>query len=105
MTRAELRRQAREAATPKKTYTLNEDQILGIKNEAVEKASEKAFFLMLAIPVMVLHDKYWEKTAKKRCPEFVEQCLDLYDSVEKGLVSLEDLKQCLYEESGIKIER
>jgi hypothetical protein len=32
-------------------------------------------------------------------------CLELYDSFEKGYVSLEDIRQCLWEEGGIKIER
>lgn len=105
MNRAERRRQDKTQKAPAKTYTLNEDQIKAIKNDAVQEASEKAFLLMLAIPVMILHDKYWEKTSKKRCPEFVEKCLDLYDSVEKEFVSLDDLKKCLFEESGIKIER
>lgn len=105
MGRAEQRRAEREAQKGKKTYTLTQEQIDKIKDDAVKEASDIAFLLMLAIPVMVLHDKWWEKTAKKRCPVFVDQCLDLFDRFSKDYVSLEDLKQCLYEESGIKLER
>ena len=105
MGRAEQRRAEREAQKGKKTYTLTQEQIDKIKDDAVKEASDVAFLLMLAIPVMVLHDKWWEKTAKKRCPVFVDQCLDLFDSFSKDYVSLEDLKRCLYEESGIKLER
>ena len=80
MGRAEQRRAEREAQKGKKTYTLTQEQIDKIKDDAVKEASDVAFLLMLAIPVMVLHDKWWEKTAKKRCPVFVDQCLDLFDS-------------------------
>lgn len=89
----------------KKVYTLTQSQINQIKKDAVAEASDKAFFLMLAIPVMILHDKWWEKTSKKRCPKFIDQCLDLYDSFNRDYVTLEDLKECLWEEGGIKLER
>lgn len=105
MNRAEMRRAKRENSKKQKTYTLTQAQIDSIKQEAIKEAVDKAFLLMLAIPVMVLHDKWWEKSAKKRCPKFVDQCLDLYDSFEKDYVTLEDLKQCLEEESGVRLER
>ena len=105
MGRAEQRRAQREAQKSNKIYTLTQEQIDKIKDDAVREASDTAFLLMLAIPVMVLHDKYWEKTAKKKCPIFVDQCLDLFESFSADRVSLEDLKQCLLEESGIKLER
>lgn len=60
---------------------------------------------MLAIPIMVLHDKYWVKTASKRLPEFVDKCLDLYDSFERGYVTLEEINEVLWNEGGIKLER
>lgn len=105
MNRAEMRRAKRENNKKQKTYTLTQVQIDTIKQEAIKEAVDRAFLLMLVIPVMVLHDKWWEKSAKKRCSKFVDQCLDLYDSFEKDYVTLEDLKQCLEEESGVKIER
>lgn len=105
MNRAEMRRAKRENSKKQKTYTLTQAQIDVIKQGATKEAVDKAFFLMLAIPVMVLHDKWWEKSASTRCPKFVDQCLDLYDSFEKDYVTLEDLRQCLEEESGVRIER
>ena len=105
MSRAEQRRAQREAQKSKKTYTLTQEQIDKIKDDAVREASDVAFQLMLAIPVMVLHAKWWEKTAKKRCPVFVDQCLDLIECFSKDNVTLDDLKQCLYEEGGISLER
>ena len=31
--------------------------------------------------------------------------LDLYDSYEKGYVTLDELEQCLWEEAGIKFDK
>ena len=45
------------------------------------------------------------KTAKKRLPEFVDKCLDLYDSWDKGYVTIEELTEVLWDEGGIKLER
>jgi hypothetical protein len=105
MGRAENRRAMKAQSKQNKVYTLTQAQIDKIKDDAVTEASNTAFLLMLAIPVMVLHDKHWVKTAKQKIPKFVDQCLDLYDSFSKDLVTLEDLQGCLEEESGIKIER
>lgn len=74
------------------------------------EASNKAFFLMLAIPVMVIHDKYpqlmrRDVEGKSRAERFADLCIDLYDSFDRGYITLEDFHQCLWEEAGIKIER
>lgn len=106
MSRAEMRRQQREAAKAGKMYNLNVAQIQSLKQNATDEAVSKAFTLMLAIPVMVLHDKYGQLMKKDgREERFAELCLDLYDSYEKGYVTFEDLKACLEEETGMKIER
>ncbi len=68
MGRAERRRLEREKSKAQKVYTLTQAQIDDLKKRAVDEAVNTAFILMLAIPIMVLHDKYWVKTAKKRLP-------------------------------------
>lgn len=40
-----------------------------------------------------------------RAERFADLCLDLYDSFNKGYVTLDDLSQCLWEEAGIKLEK
>ena len=118
MNRAERRRAEKSDVKKKvKTYNFTEEQLRkviydgvkkevdNIKAQAIAEASNTAFFLMLSIPVMVLHDKHWEKTAKRKCPIFIDQCIDLYESFNEGYVTLEELKKCLEEESGIKLER
>ena len=105
MNRAERRRLDKEQKKQEKSYTLTQSQLDKIKADAVTEASSVAFILMLAIPVMILHDKWWVKTAKERCPKFIDQCLKLYNAFDRGEVTLEELRECLWEESGIKVER
>lgn len=105
MNRAERRRAEREAQKKDKLYTLTQAQIDKIKADAVDDAVHMAVQLLLAIPVMVLKDNWWKKTASKSCPKFIDQCLDLYDSYNKGDVTLEDLRQCLLEEAGVELIR
>lgn len=89
-----------------KVYTVTESQIRSLKQDATKEAVDEAFFLMLAIPVMVIHDKYSKLMpkvvdGKSRAERFAEMCLDLYDSYEKDYVSIDDLKRCLKEETGM----
>ena len=107
MNRAERRRLERESGKvqKEKVYTLTQSQIDAMKKKAVDDAVSIGFTLMLSIPVTILHDKYWVKTASKKLPKFVDQCLDLYDSYNKGYVTFEELRETLWEEGGIKLER
>lgn len=105
MNRAELRRQQRTSTKGKATYTLTRKQIEDMKQEIYEKASKQALILMLAIPCEVLANDYWTKTAKQRLPEFVEKCLSLFSSFEKGAVTLEEMNEDLWELAGYRIER
>ena len=105
MGRAERRRLEREKGKAQKVYTLTQAQIDAMKKAAVDEAVSTGFILMLSIPITVLHDKYWVKTASKKLPKFVDQCLDLYDSYNKGYVTFEELRETLWEEGGIKLEK
>lgn len=64
---------------------------------------EKAYLLMLAIPLNVLVTQYWSKTAKSKAPKFIDDCLSLYESFQAGCVSYEELRDLLYEYSGVEI--
>lgn len=106
MNRAERRRMKNHDKVA--TYNMNPSQIKNMKEDATKKAVDTAFTLMLAIPVMVMHDKYpqlmrKEADGKGREERFAEMILDLYDSYDKGYVTLEDLATCLYEETGMRI--
>ena len=67
-------------------------------------AKEKAFLYMLAIPLNVLVNDYWEKSAKKRIPKFIEDVISLYEAVQDGVVSEQQLADLLDEYAGVKIE-
>lgn len=112
MNRAERRRRAKQGLLVVKEPVINvkASDIQNIKKEATTNAADTAFFLMLAIPVMVIHDKYpqlmrRDVEGKSRAERFADLCIDLYDSFDKGYVTLDDLADCLWEEAGIKLTK
>lgn len=75
------------------------------QSKSMEKeATEKAFLYMLAIPLNVLFNDYWQKSAKKRAPKFIEDVMSLYEAVQQGVVSDKQLADLLDELAGVKIE-
>ena len=105
MNRAERRRAEKEVQKTHKIYTLTQEQIDQIKAEAQKEAVNTAFTLMLAIPLEVLiGEGYWEKSAKKRIPKFLEEVLSLYDSYEKGVLTMAEMREDLWNIGGIKLE-
>lgn len=105
MNRAE-RRKAAKAGLPVKNepvINIKAADVQQMKKDASLEAANKAFLLMLGLPVMVLHDKFGFGSV--RCERFTDAVLDLYDSFEKGYVTLEDIHGALKEETGITIER
>lgn len=118
MNRAE-RRRAEKQATKAKTATYNytkeqldaviragvKAEIETIKAQVREEAVETAITLMLALPMEVLiGEGYWAKSAKKRIPKFLDDVLSLYDSWNKGVLTIEELRADLWEYGGIKLE-
>ena len=102
-----MRRQQKKA----KKLGLSNIDLLMIKETAkkqsksMEKeAIDRAFLYMLAIPLNVLFNDYWQKSAKKRAPKFIEDVMSLYEAVQQGVVSDKQLADLLYELAGIKIE-
>lgn len=85
-------------------------QINQMKKDATDKAVDTAFILMLGIPTLVIHDKYpslmrKEVDGKGREERFVDMCLDLYDSFNRGDVSLDDIAMVLKDECNLIIEK
>lgn len=105
MNRAERRRAEKQAKKDKvTTYNLTQEQINQIKQEASKEAIDTAFTLMLALPLEVLKEKYWAKSAKRRLPEFVDDVLSLYENWDTGLLTIEEMREDLWEYGGIKLE-
>ena len=112
MNRTERRQLGRKGVKVPKEPVINvkKNDIDALKEKAANDAADKAFILMLAIPVMVIHDKYSllmkrEVDGKSREERFTDLCLDLYDTFEKGYVTIDELADVLKEECGLKIER
>lgn len=112
--RAEMRREMKQKEKENKTYTFTalelEQMQQRIRKEEQQKAkqreneiSEQIFKMMLVIPTNVLISVYWEKTAKKRIPCFVEDCLNLYESYTKGAVTMEEMQALTEEYAHIKL--
>lgn len=97
--RAEMRREKHKKDT---TYTLTVSQIQQLRDDALEEATNKAFKLMLGIPVMVIHDKFGKLMKKEKREEtFVDLMLDVFDSYCRGYITLEDIDKVLKDEGGI----
>lgn len=105
MNRAERRRMQKQGLPVKKEPVINVKaaDVQQIKKQATVEAADRAFLLMFGLPLLVLHDKWG--FGKVRGERFIEQVLDLYDSFEKGYISLDDIHQVLWEEGGIKIQK
>ena len=74
-------------------------------SKAMEQdATEKAFLYMLAIPLNVLVNDYWSKSAKKRAPKFIDDVISLCESVEAGVVTDKELADLLFEYAGVEIK-
>lgn len=69
-----------------------------------KEATEKAFIDMLAIPCAVLAFDYWNKTAKKRIPEFVKEVVSLYESIQVGAVTREEIIEEFERNAGVTLE-
>ena len=119
MSRAELRREQREKKKDNKTYTLTARELeqleQRIRKEEQQKAkqiileqtkglAEQILTMMLVIPTNVLVADYWKKSAKKRIPKFVDDCLSLYDSYNAGVLTLAELREDLWKWGGVKLE-
>ena len=98
MTRAERRRQEKEAEKMAKVYTLTQAQIDKLKDDAITEAANRAFVLCLGIPLLVMRDeKGW---GKKRLEWLLEKCLAQYDCFQEGYITLNEIKQIIKEETG-----
>lgn len=114
MGRAELRRNKKETLKNKKTFVMTREELDKIRNQAYQKArkelmgktdelSEQILKMMLVIPTNVLINDYWEKTAEKRIPKFIEDCLSLYKNWTDGAVTMEEMQELTERYGQIKL--
>lgn len=84
-----------------RTYTLTDVQIQQIKDEAINEATNRAFILLLGLPLITLHDKFG--FGKVRLERFMDELLKQYESFDEGYITLEDLIETIKEETGVSI--
>ena len=71
-------------------------------NEAYEDGNRDGFYNCLTILLWELRNVY--DFGEKRLTRLVEKVIDLSDSMDKGLISVEDVKSQLREECGILLD-
>ncbi|MCM1224992.1 MAG: hypothetical protein NC548_62130 [Lachnospiraceae bacterium] len=98
MNRQERRRNKIESKP--KTYVLTDAQIAQMEADAVEKASRAAFVMMLGLPLVALRKFGF---GKERLERFEKELLRQYKCFEEGYVTLDELKQIIYEETGMEV--
>ena len=116
MNRAERRRMAKEQAKMGKKYELTQDQIATIRRQAIREMEEEltrktvrraiavSRSLMVATVMNILGHLYWEKTAKIKLPKLMKEVDSLYDSIESGVISINELIQDTAEMGNLKSE-
>ena len=98
-----IRKMAKNASKVK-TYTLTQYQLDKLRNDTVQRAVDVSRTLMVAVTMNVLGHCYWQKSAKTRLPKLMTECESLFESIEAGVISINELVQDTVEMSGIKSE-
>ena len=103
MNRQERRRMGIKKKDP--MISIKQSDIDRMKEEATEKGCKMAFNLMLAVPAMVIHDKFGSLMKKDgRLERFVDMCMEEHKCYEEDYVTLADMAKILEDEAGIKIK-
>lgn len=85
--------------------SIKQSDIDSMKEEATAKGCKLAFNLMLALPAMVVHDKFGSLMKKEgRVEKFVDLCMEEYKCYEEGYVRLDETAKILKDEAGIEIK-
>ena len=103
MDRAEWRRRKKEEAKKEKKYTLTQRQIDIMREEMFQEAVDASYPLMLSIAGKTLK-KHWKKTASKRIPEFIDDCIDLYNDIEMGKITIHEIIKEVEETCGRELD-
>lgn len=103
MNRQERRRLGIKRKDP--MVSIKQSDIDRMKEEATEKGCKMAFNLMMAVPAMVIHDKFGSLMKKEgRVEKFVDLCMEEYKCYEEGYVRLDEMAKILKEEAGVEIK-
>lgn len=102
MNRSEKRRSDRQVTKQTKVYTLTQAQIDQIKKDATDAATKRAFAIMLAMPMMVLRDKFG--FGQKRLNFFLNETFAVYEAFEDDRLTMVDMHETIKMETGVIIK-
>lgn len=117
MGRAEKRRQLKEEFKRVKspTYQYTKEQIdtlvqyevdkriADCKQDITDEAINTAMLLLFTLPMKVLMDNFWQKSARQKIPKFTELLLQCYNDWEDGKINMEEITNDLWKYGGIKL--
>lgn len=87
------------------TYNVTYDDIQGYIKKGYDKgradAIKRATDLSMAVPMMVLRDEFG--FGQKRLLDFHNAFVELYDSISKGYLNINDIIKTINEETGVEI--
>ena len=101
--RAELRRQAKEKEKEGKVYNLTNKDIQGLKDQITSKAIKDAYIMFIGAANLVLHDKNNFAT-NTRLPKFDRDMMELFNMIDEGRLTMEDIIELNAKEFGCHIE-
>ena len=88
------------------TYVMTYEQIEAIKKKAfedgVKSAIDRVSTWSMFAPMMVLRDFFG--FGGQRLKKFYMALIDMYDSIDKDYLDLDDIRDTLREEAGIDLE-
>lgn len=98
----------RKKEKTEKFYTVSDQKIEEIKQNAKKEAIDEAFVLMLGLSVMTIsdhiHDLYKTKGFEKcREERFTDYVLKLWEEYQAGIFTLQEVLGCLKDECGLTI--
>lgn len=116
--RAEMRRISREKEKDSKVrYNFTAEEVDNlvkeragkmleqIQIEALEDGIGAAMVLLLTVPLVILRDDYWPGTYKSKLPVFADKVIDMLNKWENEEIDLEKLREDIWNDAGIKIDR
>ncbi len=83
------------------TYNVTFDDIQGYIKKGYDNAIKDAAKYSIAIPMMVLRDEFG--FGQKRLLDFYNAFIDLYDSVDKNYITINEVIDVIKEETGVEI--
>ena len=110
MSRAERRREVRGREKKEVTRVMTIAQIQQMKKDMADLIADELLMKVVGIAALIIHDKFGmlmkkEVDGKSREERFIDEWEKQYKLFEAGRMTLEDIKETLKEECGIKMER